>query len=126
MKRIFSLLAISVLLSGCIPDPPGQEPSEPEIKTAMTDALQQKNRKLLDALAEDESSGKDAEGIATGMLRPHTSALYSLEKMNCIAGKTNDIFICEVDVDMDAGFGRVKQVASLILINKDSGWTVLI
>lgn len=84
----------------------------------MADALQQQNRKLLDALAEDDDSGKDSEGIASGMLRPRASALYSLEKQHCSSDKIDTVFTCAVIVDMEVGFGRDRQKTTLILMNK--------
>ncbi|WP_368758738.1 hypothetical protein [Klebsiella oxytoca] len=128
MKSVIniSILAITVLLSGCNQDSSGKEPSEPEIKNAMTHALQQQNRKLRDVEAKEKTSGKDAEYLSSGMLRLHESTLYSLEKQKCRSDKSNTVFKCDVMVDMDAGFGRTRQNTSLILMKRDSGWTVLI
>lgn len=128
LKNIITVLtlAIPVLLSGCLQASSGHEPSEPEIKAAMATALQQQNRKLLDSLAEDDAPGKNAEGTSSGILRPHASALYAVEKQHCRSDKTDTVFTCDVIVDMDAGFGRNRQKTTLILMNKTNGWTVVI
>lgn len=128
LKNLITVLALAipVLLTGCLQASSGYAPSESEIKAAMATALQQQNRKLLEALADDDAPGKDAEGTTSGILRPHSSALYSLEKQSCRSDKTDTVFTCDVIVDMDAGFGRERQKTTLILMNKTNGWTVVI
>lgn len=128
LKNLITVLALAipVLLTGCLQASSGYAPSESEIKAAMATALQQQNRKLLEALADDDAPGKEAEGTTAGLLSPHKSALYSLEKLNCRTDKTDTVFTCDVIVDMDAGFGRERQKTTLILMNKTNGWTVVI
>ena len=99
LKNIITVLtlAIPVLLSGCQQASSGYEPSEPEIKAAMAAALQQQNRKLRDAAAKENASGKEPEYISSGMLSVHEPALYSLEKQHCRSDKTDTVFTCDVN-----------------------------